>query len=240
LLLRAQLALADTLVFSKVRARLGGRLRLGISGAAPLSVEVLEFFHSLNMLVIALELAADNPVYEDIATKFFEHFLYIAGALNAVGVDTIPVLPTDPGDQIEALVHSLDTQTPEVLIEARIVETTKIYNLQYGFSWSFNGLLDPALGTMLYLADCYEHAGRSASAAPSRRGAACRGWPRWPNVGDCTLRRSAISTVPQPSSSSTGPTSTSARCWPRRRSSGREVTGKTILRCNQRVFRQEA
>jgi long-chain acyl-CoA synthetase len=52
LLLRAQLALADKLVFSKVRARLGGRLRLGISGAAPLSVDVLEFFHSLNMLVI--------------------------------------------------------------------------------------------------------------------------------------------------------------------------------------------
>jgi long-chain acyl-CoA synthetase len=52
LLLRAQLALADALVFSKVRARLGGRLRLGISGAAPLSTDVLEFFHSLNMLVI--------------------------------------------------------------------------------------------------------------------------------------------------------------------------------------------
>jgi long-chain acyl-CoA synthetase len=51
-LLRAQLAIADKLVFSKVRARLGGRLRLGVSGAAPLSVEVLEFFHSLNMLVI--------------------------------------------------------------------------------------------------------------------------------------------------------------------------------------------
>jgi long-chain acyl-CoA synthetase len=51
-LLSAQLAIADKLVFSKVRARLGGRLRLGVSGAAPLSVEVLEFFHSLNMLVI--------------------------------------------------------------------------------------------------------------------------------------------------------------------------------------------
>jgi len=51
-LLRAQVALADRLVFSKVRERLGGRLRLGVSGAAPLGVDVLEFFHSLNMLVI--------------------------------------------------------------------------------------------------------------------------------------------------------------------------------------------
>jgi long-chain acyl-CoA synthetase len=44
--------IADALVFAKVRARLGGRLRLGISGAAPLSIDVLEFFHSLNMLVV--------------------------------------------------------------------------------------------------------------------------------------------------------------------------------------------
>jgi long-chain acyl-CoA synthetase len=50
--LRAQLAVADRLVFTKVRERLGGRLRLGVSGAAPLGVDVLEFFHSLNMLVI--------------------------------------------------------------------------------------------------------------------------------------------------------------------------------------------
>ncbi len=38
--------------------------------------------YSLNMLAIALELAIDNKVYEDIATKFFEHFLYIADAMN--------------------------------------------------------------------------------------------------------------------------------------------------------------
>ena len=47
--------------------------------------------YSLHMLVIALELAGTNPVYEDIATKFFEHFLYIAGALNGVGVESIPL-----------------------------------------------------------------------------------------------------------------------------------------------------
>ncbi len=52
LALRLQQRIADKLVFSKVRDRLGGRLRVGVSGAAPLGIDVLEFFHSLNMLVI--------------------------------------------------------------------------------------------------------------------------------------------------------------------------------------------
>jgi long-chain acyl-CoA synthetase len=47
-----QARVADALVLEKVRERLGGRIRLGISGAAPLSVDVLEFFRSLNMLVV--------------------------------------------------------------------------------------------------------------------------------------------------------------------------------------------
>ncbi|MEH2244727.1 MGH1-like glycoside hydrolase domain-containing protein [Nostoc sp.] len=41
--------------------------------------------YCLNMLAIALELAKTNPVYEDIASKFFEHFLYIADAMNKIG-----------------------------------------------------------------------------------------------------------------------------------------------------------
>ena len=39
----------------------------------------------LNMMRIALELARSNSVYENIATKFFEHFLGIAGAMNNLG-----------------------------------------------------------------------------------------------------------------------------------------------------------
>ena len=39
----------------------------------------------LNMLAIALELAQTMPTYEDIATKFFEHFLRIADAANDLG-----------------------------------------------------------------------------------------------------------------------------------------------------------
>ena len=42
--------------------------------------------YSLNMLHMAIELAQDNPVYEDIASKFFEHFLYIAAAMDRVGI----------------------------------------------------------------------------------------------------------------------------------------------------------
>jgi len=42
---------------------------------------------SLNLMTIALELARTNPSYEDIATKFFEHFLYIASAMNDMGGD---------------------------------------------------------------------------------------------------------------------------------------------------------
>jgi hypothetical protein len=39
----------------------------------------------LNMLAIALELAEDNPAYEDMASKFLEHFVYIAHAMNDMG-----------------------------------------------------------------------------------------------------------------------------------------------------------
>ncbi len=41
--------------------------------------------YCLNMLAIALELAPEDPSYEDIASKFYVHFLYIAAAMNRIG-----------------------------------------------------------------------------------------------------------------------------------------------------------
>jgi hypothetical protein len=51
--------------------------------------------YCLNMLKIAIELAQTNPVYEDIASKFFEHFLFIASAMNGSGENGL----WDPEDQ---------------------------------------------------------------------------------------------------------------------------------------------
>ncbi|TWJ04870.1 glycosyl hydrolase family 63 [Mucilaginibacter frigoritolerans] len=43
--------------------------------------------YSLNLLRIAAELAVTNKAYNDIASKFFEHFIYIAGAMSNLGKD---------------------------------------------------------------------------------------------------------------------------------------------------------
>jgi Glycosyl hydrolase family 63 C-terminal domain len=59
--------------------------------------------YCLNMLTIALELARENPVYEDIATKFFEHFIYIADAMNKVGSDVTELWDAEDGFYYDVL-----------------------------------------------------------------------------------------------------------------------------------------
>ena len=51
-ILKAKFALADKLVFSKVRERFGGRVRFFISGAAALSPEIAEWFHAAGVLIL--------------------------------------------------------------------------------------------------------------------------------------------------------------------------------------------
>ena len=45
--------------------------------------------YALNMMRIALELARHDGVYDEMATKFFDHFLYIAGAITNIGKTSI-------------------------------------------------------------------------------------------------------------------------------------------------------
>ena len=45
--------------------------------------------YALNLLAIAMELAKEDPSYEDVASKFWEHFLYIAHAMNNRGDDEV-------------------------------------------------------------------------------------------------------------------------------------------------------
>jgi long-chain acyl-CoA synthetase len=50
--LALQHKLADRLVYTKVKSRLGGRLRIGVSGGAPLAKEIIEFFAALDVLIL--------------------------------------------------------------------------------------------------------------------------------------------------------------------------------------------
>ena len=91
--------------------------------------------YSLDMLAIALELASEDTVYEDVASKFWEHFIYIARAMNHMGDDGMSlwdekdgffydVLHTAEGERIPMRVRSMvgliplyavQTMEPEVL-----------------------------------------------------------------------------------------------------------------------------
>ncbi len=53
--------------------------------------------YCLNMLSIALELAYDDPAYEDVASKFWEHFTQIAHAMNNRGDDGISLWDDEDG-----------------------------------------------------------------------------------------------------------------------------------------------
>jgi hypothetical protein len=60
---------------------------------------------SLDLMRMALELARGNGVYEDVATKYFEHFLYIAGAMNDIGGEGIRLWDEEDSFFYDVLQH---------------------------------------------------------------------------------------------------------------------------------------
>jgi len=70
--------------------------------------------YSLNMMAIALELAIDDDAYEDVASKFFEHFVFIADAMNNLGNDQTELWNEADGFYYDAL-HVQGKQLPIML-----------------------------------------------------------------------------------------------------------------------------
>jgi hypothetical protein len=68
--------------------------------------------YTLNLLAIAMELAANNPDYEDVASKFWEHFIYIAYAMNHRGTDEIGLWDAQDGFFYDVLKLPDGSQNP--------------------------------------------------------------------------------------------------------------------------------
>ncbi|MBI4512198.1 MAG: glucosidase [Deltaproteobacteria bacterium] len=59
--------------------------------------------YALNMLAIAVELAREDPAYEDVASKFWEHFVFISHAMNNRGGDGIEMWHEEDGFYYDVL-----------------------------------------------------------------------------------------------------------------------------------------
>jgi hypothetical protein len=74
---------------------------------------------TLNMLRMSLELAKENPVYQNLATKFFEHFLYIAGAMANVGNEGINLWDEEDEFFYDVL-HTPDNQRTTMKVRSMV------------------------------------------------------------------------------------------------------------------------
>jgi hypothetical protein len=68
--------------------------------------------YALNLLAIAMELAYEDPSYEDVASKFWEHFVYIAYAMNHRGADGVEMWNEEDGFFYDVLHLSDSNQFP--------------------------------------------------------------------------------------------------------------------------------
>lgn len=75
--------------------------------------------YCLNMLSIALELAREDRAYEDVASKFFEHFVYICRAMNNMGGEKIELWNKADGFFYDVL-HLPDGQTVPLKVRSLV------------------------------------------------------------------------------------------------------------------------
>ncbi len=116
-------------------------------------------FYCLTMLSMALELAQTNPAYEDMASKFFEHFIHISDAMNSLGEEGLwdeedgfyyDELKTPRQRQIPLKTRSLVGLMPLIAVE--ILESEQLERLP-GFTKRMNWFLNyrPDLAPLISL-----------------------------------------------------------------------------------------
>ncbi|MGE0491716.1 MAG: glucosidase [Vulcanimicrobiota bacterium] len=131
-------------------------------------------FFSLRMLAIALELARQNPVYEDIASKFFEHFVAITDSVNHLGelglwdpqdgfyYDVI----RSPQGSIPLKVRSMVGLLPLIAVE--ILDGSQLAELE-GFRKRMEWLLDNRPGLARHIVRCPETGNILLAVAPQEQ-----------------------------------------------------------------------
>src|SRR5690625_366683 len=117
-LLTVQHKIADTLVFAKIRERFGGRVKFFISGAAPLSQDIAEWFHAAGILILEgyglTETAAGSFVNQPTAFKLGTVGLPMPGTDVKIAEDG-EVLIKGPG--VMDGYHNLEEQSASTLTD---------------------------------------------------------------------------------------------------------------------------
>ena len=126
--------LADKLVYSKVKAKLGGRLRLPISGGAPLAKEIAEFFDTIDITIIEGYGQTECTTASNVNMPGHYRFGTVGPAIPGVEVriaDDGEILVRGPN--VFAGYYKDEEATREVLDEERWLHTGDIGSIDDGF-----------------------------------------------------------------------------------------------------------
>ena len=188
--------------------------------------------YTLNLLAIAMELAEEDPCYEDVASKFWEHFIYIANAMSHRGDEHMglwneedgffyDVLKLPDGTQFPMKMRSMVGLIPLFAVETLEPEVLdKLPDFKRRLEWFIDNRPDLTAKSRLH---AHRRHGRAAAAVDCRRRSSCAAFSSSCWTSASSSRRTAFG--PCRSSIVTIPT-----CFPRRAWNIASTTSRANLR----------